>query len=200
VCRRVARPVASVQVYVTDSRDFPDVIGMVSNLVQRCARTEIAGGIIRLGLTPPLPASRVRASSGTFRGWSSRAWAQEWEKITGARATSSAARAVSAEVRDRSTSMPIRCISRTTSWPKGDRPPLTGVTDAESAQEMLVAALRPSLASHICVSTYRAASTARRGQPSARRACLQCVADVNLSPFASMAAVTAPSEAMPTGY
>ena len=57
--------------------------------------------------------------------------------MTGACATSSAARAVSAEVWDRSTSIPICCISCTTSRPKDDRPPLTGLSVAESAQGRL---------------------------------------------------------------
>ena len=39
---------------------------------------------------PPLPASRARMASGTFRGWSQTASAEECEKITGASAVSSA--------------------------------------------------------------------------------------------------------------
>ena len=34
--------------------------------------------------TPPLPASRASTSSGTLRGWSHSARAEEWQKITGA--------------------------------------------------------------------------------------------------------------------
>ena len=70
--------------------------------------------------TPPLSASRASTSSGTLRGVSQTARAELCEKITGAAATSSASRIVSWDTCGRSTSMPIRCISRTTS-PRGAR-------------------------------------------------------------------------------
>jgi hypothetical protein len=44
--------------------------------------------------TPPLSASRASTSSGTLRGLSQSARAEEWLKITGAAATSSASRIV----------------------------------------------------------------------------------------------------------
>ena len=87
--------------------------------------------------TPPLPASRASTSSGTLRGMSQSARALEWEKITGASATSSASRIVSGDTCDRSTSMPIRCISRTTSRPNSVSPPACGSSVAESAQPVL---------------------------------------------------------------
>jgi hypothetical protein len=87
--------------------------------------------------TPSLPVSVRSTSSGTFRGTSQTARADEWLKITGALVTRSACRIVSAETCDRSTSMPIRFISRTTSSPKSLSPPSTGTSVAESAQETL---------------------------------------------------------------
>ena len=53
--------------------------------------------------------------------------AEECEKITGASATSRASCMVDGATCDRSTSMPIRCISRTTSRPKSVRPPALGL-------------------------------------------------------------------------
>jgi len=72
-----------------------------------------------------------------LRGESQRARAEEWEKITGAADTRSAARIVSGETWERSTSMPTRFISRTTSSPKGVSPPLFGSSVAESAHAVL---------------------------------------------------------------
>ena len=65
--------------------------------------------------TPPLAGTSRRMSSGTLRGWSVTARAPECEKITGASVTSSAARIVPGETWLRSTSIPSRFISRTTS-------------------------------------------------------------------------------------
>ncbi len=87
--------------------------------------------------TPPLPGSRASTSSGTLRGLSQTARALECEKITGAAATSSASCIVSGDTCDRSTSMPSRCISRTTSRPKSVRPPAAFWSVAESAQPTL---------------------------------------------------------------
>ena len=84
--------------------------------------------------TPPLPASEASTSSGTLRGWSQTARAELWLKIAGAVATASASRITSAETCERSTNMPIRFISRTTSRPKSESPPSTGSSVAESAQ------------------------------------------------------------------
>ena len=66
---------------------------------------------------PPLSASRASTSSGTLRGWSHTAYAEEWLKITGAVAVSRVSRMTSWLTWERSTSMPIRFISRTTSRP-----------------------------------------------------------------------------------
>ena len=87
--------------------------------------------------SPPLPGNWASTSSGTLRGWSQTARAELWEKTTGDSVVESAARMVSAETWERSTSMPSRFISRTTSWPKGERPPSTGSSVAESAHGTL---------------------------------------------------------------
>jgi hypothetical protein len=52
--------------------------------------------------TPPLPGSRASTSSGTLRGESHSARAEEWLKITGAAATSSTSRIVSGDTCERS--------------------------------------------------------------------------------------------------
>ena len=72
-------------------------------------------------------------SSGTLRGTSVSARADECEKITGAVVTRSASSIVAGDMWLRSTSMPSRFISRTTSSPNGDRPSSFGVSVAESA-------------------------------------------------------------------
>jgi len=87
--------------------------------------------------TPPLAASRASTSSGTLRGWSHRARVEEWEKITGAVEVSSASCIVPGETWLRSTSIPRRFISRTTSRPKSLNPPCTGSSVAESAHGTL---------------------------------------------------------------
>ena len=87
--------------------------------------------------TPPLAGSRSSTSSGMLRGWSQTAREEEWEKITGATDVTSASRMVVAATCERSTSMPRRFISRTTSWPKAVRPPTAGSSVAESAHAML---------------------------------------------------------------
>ena len=84
--------------------------------------------------TPPLSRSRSSTSSGTLRGWSHTARHEEWQKITGASLTSSASCMVVAATCERSTSMPSRFISRTTSRPKSVSPPCSGSSVAESAQ------------------------------------------------------------------
>ena len=61
-------------------------------------------------------------SSGTSRGWSTIARAEEWENITGASLTESAACIVSGDTWLKSTSMPSRFISRTTAAPNGVNP------------------------------------------------------------------------------
>ena len=65
--------------------------------------------------TPPFFGSRASTSSGTLRGWSVTARAEECEKMTGDTATSSASCMVCGETCERSTSIPRRFISRTTS-------------------------------------------------------------------------------------
>ena len=79
--------------------------------------------------TPPLRGSSARMESGTLRGWSTIARAEECEKITGASLTRRASLIVPGETCDRSTSMPSRFISRTTSRPNGVRPPLRVLFD-----------------------------------------------------------------------
>ena len=69
--------------------------------------------------------------------------AEEWEKITGACGDARCASfMVSAETWDRSTSMPMRFISRTTSSPKGERPPCLGASVAESTQSSVAQCVR----------------------------------------------------------
>ena len=104
----------------------------------------------RAGRSRPLPARRTpartspsrrrrssgsarRMSSGTLRGTSVTARADECEKITGAADTRSASAIVAGDVWLRSTSMPSRFISRTTSSPNGESPSSFGVSVAASA-------------------------------------------------------------------
>jgi hypothetical protein len=84
--------------------------------------------------TPPFAFTAVSTSSGTLRGWSQIARADECEKITGASDTRSASCIVAGETCERSTSMPSRFISWTTSSPKRVRPEWRASSVAESAQ------------------------------------------------------------------
>lgn len=87
-----------------------------------------------------------------LRGWSQTARAEECEKTTGAAETARASRIVVAATCERSTSMPTRFISRTTSRPKSLRPPCRGSSVAESAQSIV----------SLCVSVmYRTPSRCR---------------------------------------
>ncbi len=88
--------------------------------------------------TPPLAGTRRRTSSGTFRGTSQRARVEEWEKMTGASLASRASCMVDGATCERSTSIPIRFISRTTSRPKAERPSWRGASVAESAQSLVL--------------------------------------------------------------
>ena len=88
--------------------------------------------------TPPFAGSRASTGSGTLRGCPVTPRAPEWLKITGAFATSSVSIIVASLTWLRSTSMPMRFISRTTSIPKGLRPSCLGVSVAASAQGMLL--------------------------------------------------------------
>ena len=83
---------------------------------------------------PRFSLTSLSTSSGTFRGWSATARALECEKMTGAFVTLSAAFIVASETCDRSTSMPSRFISSTTSSPKRVRPWAFGASEHESAQ------------------------------------------------------------------
>ena len=83
--------------------------------------------------SPLFSARRSSTSSGTLRGRSQTARAEECEKMTGASVASRASRIVSAETCERSTSIPSRFISRTTSRPNAESPPSTGSSVAESA-------------------------------------------------------------------
>ena len=87
--------------------------------------------------TPPFFGSIWRTLSGTLRGTSFSARADECEKMTGAWLTRIASSIVSGETWLRSTSMPSQFISRTTSSPNGDRPPNFGASVAESAHGVL---------------------------------------------------------------
>jgi hypothetical protein len=83
---------------------------------------------------PPFFGSFSRTSSGTLRTWSQRARAEEWEKMTGASATLSASSIVAGVTCERSTSIPSRFISRTTSSPNRVSPPCISTSPAASAQ------------------------------------------------------------------
>ena len=73
-------------------------------------------------------------ASGKFRVTSVSARQDEWEEISGATETSRACAMTSGEVWARSTSMPSRFISRTTSRPKSVSPPWRRTSLQESAQ------------------------------------------------------------------
>ena len=64
--------------------------------------------------------------------------AEEWEKMTGASDTRMASSMVSSDTWLRSTIMPRRFISRTTSSPKGLSPPHLGASVALSAQVVVL--------------------------------------------------------------
>jgi hypothetical protein len=87
--------------------------------------------------TPPLSRSLTRTSSATLRRCPVTARADEWLKITGAVATSSAACMVVAATWDRSTRTPMRCISATMARPSSSSPPTPGTSAAESAHDVL---------------------------------------------------------------
>ena len=70
--------------------------------------------------TPPFFGSWRSTASGTLRGTSATARADECEKITGAADTRSTSSIVSGETWLRSTSIPSQFISRTTSSPNFD--------------------------------------------------------------------------------
>ncbi len=86
--------------------------------------------------TPPLPGSAASTSSGTSRGWSVTARHDKCVNTTGAEDVASASRIVVAATWERSTSMPIRFISRTTSRPNGASPPCSASSVAESAHSV----------------------------------------------------------------
>ena len=86
--------------------------------------------------TPPFLRMRASTASGTLRGLGVRASAVECEKITGASVTSSASFIVSADTCERSTSIPSRFISRTTSTPNFVSPSWRAGSVAESAQSL----------------------------------------------------------------
>src|SRR3954452_4660980 len=101
---------------------------------QSAQRWLMNGGTNVTMQTPPFPGSEDSTSSGTLRGCLQTANAELWLKITGAVVTSSASRMTAADTWERSTNMPIRFISATTSRPNGDNPCSTGSSVAESAQ------------------------------------------------------------------
>jgi hypothetical protein len=73
-----------------------------------------------------------------LRGTSVMARAEECEKITGAAETRMASLMVPGDTCDRSTSIPSRFISRTTSSPNFVRPPCRAESVAASAQSMVL--------------------------------------------------------------
>src|SRR5918911_1101204 len=85
--------------------------------------------------TPPFAGSRRRMESETLRGTSQSARADECEKMTGASLTFSASLIVPGETCERSTSIPSRFISRTTSSPKRVSPPCRALSWAVAALE-----------------------------------------------------------------
>jgi len=87
--------------------------------------------------TPRFFGSSCRTSSGTLRGTLQIARAEECEKIAGASLTARASFIVSGDTWLRSTSMPSRFISRTTSSPNFDNPLCFGGSVAESAHGTL---------------------------------------------------------------
>ena len=78
-----------------------------------------------------------RIESGTLRRWSHSARAEECENNTGARDTRMASTIVASETWARSTSIPTRFISRTTSSPNGVRPLCFALSVAASAQSIV---------------------------------------------------------------
>ncbi len=87
--------------------------------------------------TPPFFGSMASTSSGTFLGTLHRARAEECEKMIGASVTASASFMVSGDTWLRSTSMPRRFISRTTSSPNFESPLCRGWSVAESTHGTL---------------------------------------------------------------
>ena len=88
-------------------------------------------------MIPPFSRRRRSTASGTLRAWPLIARAEEWLKITGARLTSSASIIVFSDTWLRSTTIPIRFISRTRSLPKSVSPPCSGSSVALSAHGVL---------------------------------------------------------------
>ena len=97
--------------------------GIKIDLRPDVSRTVCCGGRWRTITTPsrcPTPVPTYwSTSSGTFRGISRRARAEEWLHITGARDILSAASAVSSDVCERSTRTPRRLSSLTRVLPNG---------------------------------------------------------------------------------
>src|ERR1051325_10139168 len=71
---------------------------------------------------PPFAGTSLRIESGTSRAWPVSARADEWENITGARVAWSASDIVASFTWERSTTIPSRFISCTTSRPNAERP------------------------------------------------------------------------------
>ena len=85
---------------------------------------------------PPFGGTSRRIESGTSRAWCVKARADEWENMTGARAAWSASDIVPSFTCERSTRIPSRFISCTTSRPNAERPRRAVSVDAV-AQERL---------------------------------------------------------------
>ena len=145
------------------------------------------GALMLIMTTPSLPFFRLSStSSGTFRGWLQTARVFECEKMTGASLTSMALRIVSSCTCAMSTAMPTRFISRTTSQPKGERPPafacstyLLSSSSAASAQPgppLCVNVLRnaASAAGGAARAGFRARDAARHPRKNKRRGSRTC--------------------------
>ena len=87
---------------------------------------------------PPFRATASSISSLMFRGLSTKARADEWEAMKGARVAFKASQNVSSEAWETSTIIPRRFISRTTSRPNSVSPPWRGSSLEESAQPLVL--------------------------------------------------------------
>lgn len=90
--------------------------------------------------------NRFSTWSGTFRELLQMAWADEWEKMTGALEVANASSIVGTDTCDRSTIIPSRFISVTTSVPKWDRPPMWGTRPGSSTLQQSAHGVL-----HVCV-------------------------------------------------
>src|SRR5207237_1409886 len=95
---------------------------------------DVFGDPVEVAADPDVIDARDLAHVVAGGGGCTSARAPQWEKITGASVASSAALIVPGETCERSTSIPSRFISWTTSRPNGVRPPCFALSSAASAQ------------------------------------------------------------------